>query len=297
MCQTVLSQNPEWVKRGVVRTESEQILTAAFQKSTGRKLSRFELYSRPDADYPEAAFEEAKKIAEARAQGLPLQYLTGFQQFLDSEYEVTPAVLVPRPETEALVVELIRWFESKSRLPAAGLEIGLGSGAISVSLLKHFPQLRIRASELSESAIEVAVRNATKIIPERMEKGDLLILKAHEPVTVWSPFEAVGTPPADFIISNPPYLQLGDPMDEDVVLHEPQEALFAPPGVPLHFYREIAKGGRKYLNAEGVVLVEIPSFRAKEIREVFEAERWNVRIMQDLGGNDRMIEATLPGAR
>jgi release factor glutamine methyltransferase len=264
----ILSGNPMLVSRGWVESEARQIL----KMSDGI-----------------AGQDRAISAAIRRSRGEPLQYILGHQAFLDHFFEVGPGVLVPRPETEFLVDLALRNLAQNRPAPGLGAEVGLGSGAISVSLVANLqrlnPEFKMIATEVSEAAIAIAERNARAILKDSSSRIE--VRKPASPIDVLGPFSEK----FDFLISNPPYLVEGDPIDGDVRTHEPAQALFAPAGDPLHFYREIADHGLPLLKPGGTVFCEIPSFRSKQIRENFESRGWRVEVHQDLAGEDRVLVA------
>ncbi len=294
---------------GRVETEAEQLLTAVYRSATGLNLSRLELFSKmgspqdgPDS-LSKASAQELSQLAQERVRGVPLQYLTGSQWFHDHEYEVSPAVLIPRPETEVLLDALIKELAEAQISPQLGLEIGLGSGILSIELLSHFPDLRITASELTEGACAVAKRNAEKILgfgPRGADRLTLVrpensneVLEAFEKKAVRTEFSAALISPADFILSNPPYLAKESEVDTDVLLFEPHEALFAPEGDPLYFYRNIINRGREFLKPSGFVFVELPHERAQLILQAFLEKGWFAKTLPDLTGRDRVLVARI----
>ncbi len=281
----ILSSSSELVSRGVVDTEAEQIVMAV---GGYQNRSEFAL----NLNFPLAA-EAAEKIllfATRRVQGEVLQHLLGSQQFLSHFYEVSPAVLVPRPETEVLVLAAVEYLRSEGRAPNVGLEVGLGSGILSIELLAQFPRLRMAASELSPEAAEVARRNALKILGPGPDGADRLTIRmARDASHVFEPFGA--NDHGDFLISNPPYLQFSDPMDTEVRAREPAMALFAPAGDPHFFYRKMAKGARKRLLKGGRLFLEMPAFRAVEIERIFHSEGYATETLKDLGGHLRVLVA------
>lgn len=295
VAREILSTHALLVERQLVETEAEQLVMAAYREATQKALTRMEVYSRGAEPFPAAAGHRLLLMASGRAQGGLLQHQIGWQTFLDHEYEVGPDVLVPRPETEFLVITLV------DRLQAApiqyGMEIGLGSGVISIEILKRFQSLKMTASEFSPEAAKRGRANADRILGLEDSKR-LQIVTPVEGLEVFEPF---GPPPepgslrADFIISNPPYLQLNDPIDEDVLRNEPASALFAPEGNPLYFYREIAKQADRYLVPGGFVFLEMPVMRAGEIRRCFDAQSWYTEVLQDLAGLERVLIAKMPG--
>ncbi|MBC7690349.1 MAG: peptide chain release factor N(5)-glutamine methyltransferase [Methylotenera sp.] len=308
LTQSLLSRNISLVRTGVIESEAEQIVMAAYRKTEGVALSRVEFHVRMKDRLPEAAAKQVILWANLRSEGKLLQHLIGYQQFLDHDYDVSPAVLIPRPETEVLVTEAISRLKSLS--PRLGLEVGLGSGIISIELLLALPSLQMKASELTSEAIECAKRNSTKLLGPDATR--LQILQASAPGQVLDVFKATLTTPVDFIISNPPYLRRGiagdalsagveaPEVDDDVLVHEPASALFAPADDVLYFYREIAHHSPALLKAGGLVFLEIPHERASEIAELFaysplaghsKNPQWTVTTLKDLNQRDRILVA------
>ena len=286
----ILSANGDLVARAATATEAELIVVAAYRQALGQgsALSRTELHARLGDRYPAAAGEVLFRMAGSRAQGQILQHLTGKQVFLDHEYDVGGDVLVPRPETEVLVSHAIAVLGARGGSPRRGIEIGLGSGVISVELLARFPLLEMTASEISAEARERAAGNARRILGVEDSRLKIVAAAASE---VWAPF---GVGDVDFVISNPPYLLTGE-ADSEVRKHEPAAALFAPEGDPLFFYREIATGAAARLVAGGKVFVEIPHERAKAIQAEFGWSGWVTEVHADLTGRPRVLVASREG--
>ncbi|MEK7834436.1 MAG: peptide chain release factor N(5)-glutamine methyltransferase, partial [Acidobacteriota bacterium] len=135
-------------------------------------------------------------LIERRASGEPLQYITGHQQFFGLEFEVTPDVLIPRPETEIIVEEVIRLVELNKTSAPVIVDIGTGSGCIAISLARELEDAKVIASDISEAALNVARRNAAKYeLTDRVEFINSDLLSAF-PENQF----------ADFILSNPPYV-------------------------------------------------------------------------------------------
>ncbi len=294
LAKTLLSSNSDLVEKGVIEAEAEQIVIAAYREGMRQSnpITRVELYARMRDGFPPAAGKQVIIMAGRRSQGEPLQYITGTQYFLNHEYRVRPGVLVPRPETEVMVArameELCRAFAGGPRL---GLEIGLGSGIISIELLDRFPDLRMLASEVSIAAAEVARENVAAILGSE-DSGRLRILPIGNARTVWDPFAELlheETKMADFVISNPPYLTEDDSVDSEVRAYEPAIALFAPPSDPLFFYREVALNAARFLRKEGWVFMEVPHERGQEICRLFNANGWASEVLTDLTGRDRVL--------
>lgn len=285
--KNILSSSATLMKRGTVDAEAEQIVAAAFRAVSGKLLTRMELFARMGDAFPSEAGEKVLKMAMGRAEGKLLQHLTGFQVFLDHEYEVGPEVLVPRPETEVLVVAAADELETQGDRPAVGIEIGVGSGIISIELLSLFEGLRMTGSELTIEARDCAHRNARRILgsSERLQ-----IVMAPEPREVWAQFKGIVVPgTADFVISNPPYLHADAEVDPEVLEHEPWTALFAPKDDPLYFYRELARGAKDFVKPGGRVFAEVAHERAESTLNLFEEHAWSCRLEEDLAGRKRVL--------
>jgi release factor glutamine methyltransferase len=285
VCKEILSANHQLVVKNLLDTEAEQLVVGAFRIATGEMLSRTDMLLRMQDAFPESAGTKLLILAGTRLQGLPLQYVLGYQAFLEHEYDVNASTLIPRPETEVLVTEAIRNLRS----PSLGIEVGLGSGVISIELLHHFKTLRMKASELSSAAQDLARKNAVRIL------GDDSRLQMYTPSDAQDVLGRFQGMRVDFIISNPPYLdsRRSGEIDEEVLQHEPRAALFpqGPNGEDsLHFYRQIAIEGRDLLNPGGQVFLEIAHERADETAALFQSG-WSCRIENDLSGRPRVLVA------
>jgi release factor glutamine methyltransferase len=274
------------------KAESEQLVSAAYRKVTGVDLSRFDLLLRAREVYPKAAAQVLLNWLPARAAGRPLQYLVGYQTFFEHEYAVGPQVLIPRPETECLVAAVMNRLDSQGQVPSLGIEVGLGSGIISIELLAYWASLQMISSELSSEALELALKNAEKILWSS-EHGRLTPLKVDQREHVLEPFLNLSVQ-ADFLVSNPPYLKESlDEVGEDVMTHEPHSALFAPQDDLIYFYRKIATQAKSCLRPNGVVFAELPHERALSIMKLFQSEGWKTEVVLDLNQRERVLIAQL----
>lgn len=276
----ILATRQDLVQRGTVSTEAEQILEAAIADTPVQPLSRSQLFERIHDPIGREQEGRALSIAQKRAQGTLLQHILGYQFFFDHFYEVSPEVLVPRPETEVLVEEVSRLLIGRE---LTGLEIGLGSGAISVELLSRFSRLKMIATEVSDQAAVLAARNAKKILgPGSAER--LKIVMSESSDQIWP--TSLPTGRIDFIVSNPPYLQKSE-AEAEVLKQEPALALFAPEGDPLFYYRGLAEAPFEV----GFIAVEIPHERDQAILELFEKLGWRARLLPDLSNRSRVLIA------
>jgi len=223
-------------------------------------------------------------LTARRAAGEPAQYLTGTQEFFGLELRVTPAVLIPRPETEHLVEAALAWSETQRR-PLRFLDIGTGSGAIAIAIAVNLPGVEIFAADISSAALDVARENAVRLgVSERIRfvESDLL--------------SALGSAdlPFDAILSNPPYIPSTDAatMQREVVGHEPHTALFA--GMDgLDIYRRLIPAAYAALRPGGLLALEIGFGQREALVELLDG--WdNVRFVDDYAAIPRVALAEHP---
>jgi len=276
---------------GYAEIEAEILLEEAMRRDQsweGRRSDFLGLGSHPQPRVTAGSRVIALDWARARLAGTPLQHLTGWQVFLDHRYRVSPEVLIPRPETEGLVLLVQEWIgKTFSHTPIHGLEFGLGSGVISIELLSGYPMLKMDASEVSQKAVQVARSNAELILG---------VNRAQEALQIVENLSDLGLDhQADFLVSNPPYLdpeQTGSEVTREVFEHEPHLALFGPVGDPSFFYRKLAYDGRKWLKRGGCGFFEIPHERASEVEKMFMENGWTqVQLHSDLTGRRRYLQA------
>ncbi len=228
--------------------------------------------------------EEQERFAEfldERAKGKPLQYITGHQDFFGLDFEVTAEVLIPRPETELLVEAALKLAPN---LEAASFicDVGTGSGCIAVTLLHGLPQARGIAIDVSEAAIEVAKRNASKhSVSERLE---FLVSDCFAELDRKNPV-------FDLIVSNPPYVPVGqlEGLQREVRDYEPHLALEA--GADgLSIIRRLLVDARVYLKAGGHFLFEIGIDQREAVEQLVDERVWKLlAIHPDLQGIPRTV--------
>jgi release factor glutamine methyltransferase len=219
-------------------------------------------------------------VGERLSLGEPLQYILGKAPFLEHVFDVGPGVLIPRPETEELYAWIAADYTTLPQ-PAHIADIGCGSGCLAVSLAGLFPAARVSAVDVSTAALDYTSRNADRILSagHRLQCLELDFL-----------LQADALPPADLLVSNPPYIA-SDAMhevDAHVQQHEPHVALYAPGSDALIFYRRLAEQlGRQ---ESGRVYCEINPHYAAETCALFEAlPGVEVMLRKDITGKDRMI--------
>ena len=220
-----------------------------------------------------------ENLITQRAQKVPVAYLTGQREFMGLNFAVTLDVLIPRPDTEILVQVAI---EKLSAIPnPTFVDIGTGSGAICVSILKYVKNSTAVAVDISKNAIDCAIFNAEKFgVDDRVtfHVGNL--------------FEPLHGQKFHAIISNPPYIPTKDLSTlQDEVQREPKSALDG--GIDgLDFYREIVDNAPKFLFSGGFVAVEIGINQADVVRNLFAKKFVEVESIRDLSGIERVVTAT-----
>ena len=229
----------------------------------------------PPLDGP--ALERWGALLAGRERREPAAYLLGRCEFRSREFRVTPAVLVPRPETEHLVEAALAAIPEDA--PARVVDVGTGSGCIAISLALERPRARVVALDRSAAALEVARGNAGRL-GARVEflRADLL--------------EAVRGP-VDLVVSNPPYVSDGDTVDPEV-LREPREALFAGPD-GFDAYRRLAPAAARVLRPGGRLLLETPGERVDALADLLRAAGLAPEPpIPDFAGKPRVLGARKP---
>lgn len=259
--------------------ESRAIAFLVMEDAFG--VSRTEIYADKVRHFSEDEHARLLSICQRLEEGEPVQYVLGKAWFCGRSYRVTPAVLIPRPETE----ELVAWassFSGKIRI----LDAGTGSGCIAISLKLALPQAEVVAWDLSEEALKVARQNAEELGADvRFEQRDML--------AEWPENERF-----DLIVSNPPYIceRERSEMEAHVLEHEPGTALFVPDDDALRFYRALVRRSVEgVLLPGGSLLVEINSAYGPETVNLFkEYGLKQVELRRDDFGNDRMVGGVRP---
>lgn len=235
---------------------------------------------RQDSELPEFAQQRITDIISRLQRHEPLQYIVGSARFHGHRFKVTPAVLIPRPETEQLV-DLIVDENSASDLRV--LDIGTGSGCIAISLARALKFAQVDALDVSRDALAVARENAAALkVRVNFFESDIL-----------SPQPAARY---DIIVSNPPYVCWNEreSMDCNVKDYEPGQALFVPDNDPLLFYKAIAPYAAQSLEKGGRLYLEINQRFGQEVKKLLEENGLDeIRIIEDSYGNTRFAAAVM----
>ena len=222
-------------------------------------------------------YETFMKKIEQISLGIPMQYVTNKQEFMGMEFYIDENVLVPRPDTEILVEEAISIIKNNSQKLV--LDMCTGSGAIAVSIAKYTTVDKVYAVDISQNALEVAIKNAIKNKVENKIK--FINSNMFENLEIGKKF--------DMIISNPPYIASKIiPTLSKQVQKEPYIALDGGED-GLNFYRNLAINAKKYLTNSGVLALEIGYNQRESVINLLRDKFANVCCKKDLSGNDRVI--------
>ena len=222
------------------------------------KIKRIDLYLKFDQPLSEGEVSLCREVVRRRANGEPVAYILNKRDFYGFSFYVDPHVLIPRPETEHLVEEILLYLNDKedSRI----LDLGTGSGCIAISVLKNKPRAQATMVDVSVGAIEVARRNAT----------DLAVLERCE-FKHWNATETLQAESEgyDVIVANPPYIAPHDPLlEENVKKFEPAQALFAE-DEGLRFISQWSKSQAPHLKPGGMMIFEIGASQGPSAKDIF----------------------------
>ena len=249
-------------------------------------ISRAMFLADPDKEVEKDKAEHYRKDIEIRAQRIPLQHITGEQEFMGLPFCVNEHVLIPRQDTEVLVEEAIRVIQ-KEMPEAAVLDLCTGSGCILLSLLMERQDASGTGVDVSERALTVAkqhrmhlqLENRAEFVQSDLFSGDYFEKNSGNTAVEY-----------DMLISNPPYIPSGDipGLMEEVRSHDPVLALDGKED-GLFFYREITAQAEKYLRAGGWLMYEIGCDQGESVPEIMKENDFvNVEVIQDLSGLDRV---------
>ena len=267
------------------RREIRSIIALVFEYITNRHFLPFYLeeYALIDAERV-----QAESMLQRLSQSEPIQHILGKAEFYGLSFFVTSNVLVPRPETEELVEQMLLKLGNQQDLSI--LDIGTGSGAIAITLFTKLKNARVEAWDVSVDALTVAEKNA-QINQAKIDfrEQDILDEKICNEERLLNSFDA--------IVSNPPYVLESEKseMHRNVLDYDPALALFVPDDDPLIFYRTIARCALKWLKPQGLLFFEINRSQGLQMISLLETMGYqNIVLMKDLSQNDRIIIANKP---
>ncbi|HQZ82745.1 MAG TPA: peptide chain release factor N(5)-glutamine methyltransferase [Pyrinomonadaceae bacterium] len=276
IADTLKHANAALVDAGLKEPQKDARLLLRFALQRAKEF----LFAHPEyelSDAEKAAFDAA---IGRRSQHEPVQYIIGTTEFYGLEFNVSPAVLIPRPETEILVENAVNAL--KGNAAARLCEIGVGSGCISVAMLTELPTASAIAVDRSPDALAIARQNAER--HKVLDRLDLLLSDV---------FDSVGEDGFDAVVSNPPYISLAElaTLDREVREFEPEIAL-SDNADGLEIIRKIIAGSSHKLRPGGVLFLEIGYGQSERILPLFSPRKWtDVRFFSDLQSIPRILRA------
>lgn len=226
--------------------------------------------------------QQLSAITNALLLHTPIQYVLHEAWFAGMKLYVDENVLIPRPETEELVDWIVKEVRSTKYEVRNVVDIGTGSGCIPISLKKMVPKLNVKAIDVSEGALNVAIKNAmlqaTQVYFLRLDFLDQ------------QNWDQLGK--FDIIVSNPPYIKASEAeaMHQNVLEHEPHLALFVPDEDALLFYRKIAEFAKDHLTENGMIFLEINEALGEDVVKLYQNYGYKTELRKDMQGKDRMLK-------
>lgn len=272
-------------------------------------FDRIHIMLNPDQGIGQQLYEEITRLLELRRSTMPMAYVLGHRDFMGLDFYCEKGVLIPRSDTEVLVETVIEKLEAQEEKTGLqkpkslyGIEIGVGTGIISISLLRHFSVLSMVAGDVNEVAIELARKNAAYADEQIREmQGEHVSISRRLSVIYSDIFENIEplrlydadnhADLYDFIVSNPPYIRTDviETLMSDVKDFEPHSAL---DGMDdgLYFYRQISERGYDMIRPGGFVAFEIGFDQGEEVSRLMKNRGYrDVEIRKDLAGLDRVV--------
>jgi len=267
---TIAETYRQSLKNGQVEPAAVKLLLAhALQIEVGELFLHF--------DRPMENSDAYQSMLSRLIDGEPVQYIIGLAHFYGRDYIVDSGVLIPRPETEIMVEEVKKWLTNHHSKTI--IDLGTGSGCLAISVKMLFPHLQVFASDISQSALEIARVNANKHQAEiNLVQGNWLTPFVQKRII------------ADVIMSNPPYISSPNTVAYNVLEYEPHSALFAPGGIANHV--EIISDAPYCLKKGGLLIMEIdeeqPDLLAPIVQEAFKDAK--IEFIKDLQGKPRFLK-------
>ena len=246
------------------------------------KITRVKMALEPDMRLSESEMLTFHFAVKDLLKNKPIQYIIGETEFCDLKFKVNENVLIPRPETSELVMNIVNRQKTKDKRQLSILDIGTGSGCIAISLAKRIPNSKVYALDISEKALEVAKENAIN--------NDADITFIHDDILSLN--NKIETK-FDIIVSNPPYVRELEKaeMRDNVLNWEPHNALFVSDSDPLIFYRNILEFAKNNLKQNGEIWFEINEYLGKEMTDLCKGYGFSdIEIFKDFRGKERIVK-------
>ena len=278
--------------------EAEQLMRILLEDLFGIDLKR--QLMEPKLRIDEWQYHQLDEAAKRLLDGEPVQYVTGVSRFGDLLIKVSPAVLIPRPETEEMVQRIITTnlpchsgvgmcvdMESMGGgfNPIRIWDIGTGSGCIAIALAKHFVNAEVIGFDVSDAALHIAQANA--------ENNGVKVTFVQDDVL--NPTSEFFSQPVDLVVSNPPYVCNSEraTMERNVLNWEPENALFVPDDDPLLFYRQILHLAKAQLTSNGQVWFEINEAKGEEMLQLCGEIGFEAQVFEDFAWKERFCRARI----
>jgi len=262
--------------------EGESTTITAMVFETIANCSKIDIITNPSKILDTQIENKLSVCLEELLQHKPIQYVLGEAIFYKLKFEMDESVLIPRPETEELVTEVIQLAKTKNQLSI--LDVGTGSGCISIAIKKNVPNCLMTSVDISKHSIETARKNALlNNVEIEFVELDFLNPENHNQLDLY-----------DVIVSNPPYIPISQnaEMDKHVTDFEPNHALFVSDENPLIFYKSIVEFCRTHLKQEGNVFLEIHELFGDAVQELFHQHKFDTKLIKDMYGKDRIVIAS-----
>jgi release factor glutamine methyltransferase len=260
--------------------EKESIIYLVLENLT--RLSRNRIIAGDDIEVGAEEHETLKQFISRINRYEPVQYILGEAPFYGRTFKVSPAVLIPRPETE-LLIDLVKTFVTRKKNSSVQcLDVGTGSGCIAITLALEIPASQLFATDVSPEALQVAMENNAML-------ASSVNFMCHDILKAPLPFEKF-----DVIVSNPPYVREKEKqhMSRNVLDYEPALALFVPDDDPLIYYHSIFQQAKNALLPSGFVAVEINENFGSEIKKIAEKNDFtDIVVQKDFSSKDRVVTA------
>lgn len=258
--------------------------------SYGLSLKRIDLYLKFDQPLKEEELEKLRALVKRRSQGEPVAYIIGQKEFFGEMFKVSPAVLIPRPETEHIIEQVLDWTRKRSfDQPLRILDLGCGSGCIGLTLAKKIPHSLVTLVDYSQEAIAVARENSESL--QVVDKIEFVETNADSDAWLENSDRRWKHSLFDIIVSNPPYIERADKeVDPSVHKYEPHMALYSD-NQGLHALQTWSTLYSKYLSSEAIMVMEMGYTQAAVMYDHFKmlGQFNDVQVVQDLSQKDRVI--------
>jgi release factor glutamine methyltransferase len=248
-------------------------------------FTKIDILTNRRIDVTDYAVDQLARIAQRIATHEPIQYILGEAEFFNRKFFIDTNVLIPRPETEELVMLVKQQVKAKKSKDAVRvMDIGTGSGCIPITLALEISDIKVFATDISDGALAIARKNATTLNANvTFFRSDILL-------------DEIPEQNLDVIVSNPPYIALREKsfMMANVVEFEPHLALFVPDNDPLLFYKAIGLKSKKALKPNGLLFVEINEQFGKSVGDLFLNYGYtDINIIKDISGKERIVSGIL----